>query len=431
MTPTRVACCIAGGGPAGIVLGYLLARAGVETCVLEKHGDFLRDFRGDTLHPSTLEVMHELGLLDALLKLPHSELATVRAQIGGESITVADLSHLPTVCKFVALMPQWDFLDFLAERARAFPTFHLLMNAEVLDLLRDGETIRGVRAKMPDGEHEIAADLVIGADGRSSVVRERAGLPIQTFGAPIDVLWLRLPKPSSQKEPTTPQASHQFRSSTFDVRSSDIPLGNVVSGRIFVALDRGDYYQCAIVIAKGTIDRIREAGLPAFRQEILRVAPGFAGVVDSIQSWDEVKLLTVRVDRLTRWHRSGLLCIGDCAHAMSPIGGIGINLAIQDAVAAANVLVPAFRRGRVDESDLARVQARRLWPTKITQAGQVFIQDRLITAVLQSDRPIKLPFALKLLRIFPRLRRVPARILGLGVRPEHVRVWETQGEPVS
>ncbi len=401
MTPTRVACCIAGGGPAGIVLGYLLARAGVETCVLEKHGDFLRDFRGDTLHPSTLEVMHELGLLDALLKLPHSELSIVRAQVGGESVTIADLSHLPTVCTFVALMPQWDFLNFLAEQARTCPSFHLLMNAEVVDLLRDGETIRGVRAKTPDGDREIAADLVIGADGRSSIVREKAGLPIQTFGAPIDVLWLRLPKSAGE---------------------APLPLGNIVSGRIFVALDRGDYYQCAIVIAKGTIDRIREAGLPAFRQEILRVAPGFAGVVDSIQSWDEVKLLTVRVDRLTRWHRPGLLCIGDCAHAMSPIGGIGINLAIQDAVAAANVLVPAFRRSRVDESDLARVQARRMWPTKITQAGQVFIQDRLITAVLRSDLPIKLPFALKLLRIFPRLQRVPARILGLGVRPEHVNV---------
>jgi 2-polyprenyl-6-methoxyphenol hydroxylase-like FAD-dependent oxidoreductase len=399
MAPTRVACCIAGGGPAGIVLGYLLARAGVETCVLEKHGDFLRDFRGDTLHPSTLEVMHELGLLDALLKLPHSELSIARVQIGGESITVADLSHLPTVCKFVALMPQWDFLDFLAERARAFPTFHLLMNAEVVDLLRAGETIAGVRVKAPGGDREIAADLVIGADGRSSIVREKAGLPIQTFGAPIDVLWLRLPKAAGE---------------------APLPLGNVVSGRIFVALDRGDYYQCAIVIAKGTIDRIREAGLPAFRREILRVAPGFAGVVDSIQSWDDVKLLTVRVDRLARWHRPGLLCIGDSAHAMSPIGGIGINLAIQDAVAAANILVPAFRRGRVDESDLARVQSRRMWPTKITQAGQVFIQDRLITAVLRSDAPITLPWILKLLGRSPWLQRIPARILGLGVRPEHV-----------
>jgi 2-polyprenyl-6-methoxyphenol hydroxylase-like FAD-dependent oxidoreductase len=296
-------------------------------------------------------------------------------------------------------MPQWDFLDFLAERARAFATFHLLMNAEVVDLVRAGETITGVRVKTPDGDREIAADLVIGADGRSSIVREKAGLPIQTFGAPIDVLWLRLPKAAGE---------------------APLPLGNVVNGRIFVALDRGDYYQCAIVIAKGTIDRVREAGLPAFRREILRVAPGFAGVVDSIQSWDDVKLLTVRVDRLARWHRPGLLCIGDSAHAMSPIGGIGINLAIQDAVAAANILVPAFRRGRVDESDLARVQSRRMWPTKITQAGQVFIQDRLITAVLRSDAPITLPWILKLLGRSPWLQRIPARILGLGVRPEHV-----------
>lgn len=399
MTPTRVACCIAGGGPAGIVLGYLLARAGIETCVLEKHGDFLRDFRGDTLHPSTLEVMHELGLLDALLTLPHSELSTVRAQVGGEPVTIADLSHLPTICKFVALMPQWDFLNFMAERARAFPSFQLLMNAEAVDLLREGDAIVGVRAKTPDGDREITADLVIGADGRSSIVREKAGLPIRTLGAPIDVLWLRLPKAAGE---------------------APLPLGNVVNGRIFVALDRGDYYQCAIVIAKGTIDRIRGAGLPAFRREILRVAPSFAGVVDSIQRWDEVKLLTVRVDRLTRWHRPGLLCIGDSAHAMSPIGGIGINLAIQDAVAAANVLVPAFRRGRVDEADLARVQSRRMWPTKITQAGQVFIQDRLITAVLRRDAPIRLPWILKLLGRLPWLQRIPARVLGLGVRPEHV-----------
>jgi 2-polyprenyl-6-methoxyphenol hydroxylase-like FAD-dependent oxidoreductase len=399
MTPTRVACCIAGGGPAGIALGYLLARAGIETCVLEKHGDFLRDFRGDTLHPSTLEVMHELGLLDALLTLPHSELSTVRAQVGGEPVTIADLSHLPTICKFVALMPQWDFLNFMAERARAFPSFQLLMNAEAVDLLREGDAIVGVRAKTPDGDREITADLVIGADGRSSIVREKAGLPIRTLGAPIDVLWLRLPKAAGE---------------------APLPLGNVVNGRIFVALDRGDYYQCAIVIAKGTIDRIRGAGLPAFRREILRVAPSFAGVVDSIQRWDEVKLLTVRVDRLTRWHRPGLLCIGDSAHAMSPIGGIGINLAIQDAVAAANVLVPAFRRGRVDEADLARVQSRRMWPTKITQAGQVFIQDRLITAVLRRDAPIRLPWILKLLGRLPWLQRIPARVLGLGVRPEHV-----------
>jgi 2-polyprenyl-6-methoxyphenol hydroxylase-like FAD-dependent oxidoreductase len=399
MTPTRVACCIAGGGPAGIVLGYLLARAGVETCVLEKHADFLRDFRGDTLHPSTLEVMHELGLLDALLELPHDELSSVRVNLGGEAVTVADLSHLPTVCKFVALMPQWHFLNFLAEHAQRFPSFTLMMNAEVVDLLRDGEAVAGVRVRTPEGDREIAADLTIGADGRSSLVREKAGLAIQTFGAPIDVLWLPLPKTAGD---------------------APLPLGNVASGRIIVALDRGDYYQCAIVIAKGTIDRIRAAGLPAFRQEIVRVVPGFAGSVAVIQSWDDVKVLTVRVDRLERWHLPGLLCIGDAAHAMSPIGGIGINLAIQDAVAAANVLVPAFRSGRVGEDALVRVQARRMWPTRVTQAGQVFIQDRLITPVLQSDGPIDVPFALKLLQRLPWLQRIPARILGLGVRPEHV-----------
>jgi 2-polyprenyl-6-methoxyphenol hydroxylase-like FAD-dependent oxidoreductase len=274
------------------------------------------------------------------------------------------------------------------------------MNAEVVDLRRDGDAVTGVHVRTPDGDREIPADLTIGADGRSSIVREKAGLPIQTFGAPIDVLWLRLPKTAGD---------------------APLPLGYVARGRIVVALDRGDYYQCAIVIAKGTIDRIRAAGLPAFRREIVRVVPGFAESVDAIRSWDDVKVLTVRVDRLTRWHRAGLLCIGDAAHAMSPIGGIGINLAIQDAVAAANMLAPAFRTGQVDEAALAHVQARRMWPTRITQAGQVFIQDRLITAVLQSEEPIHVPFVLKLLQRVPRLQRIPARILGLGVRPEHVR----------
>ena len=322
----NVRCCIAGGGPAGMVLAFLLARAGVEVLVLEKHADFLRDFRGDTIHPSTLELMNELGLLDEFLKVPHDELRELAAEIGGLKLTIADFTHVPGHCKFIALMPQWDFLNFMADHAKRYPEFNLRMQAEVIDLIREGERVTGVRAKTQLGPVEIRAECVIGADGRHSVVREKAGLEVKTFGSPIDVLWMRI----SRKPDDPPQT-----------------FGHIDSGRILVMIQRGEYWQCALVIPKGAFDAIREKGLPAFRENIVRLQPFLRGREQELRSWDDIKLLTVVVDRLRKWHRPGLLCIGDSAHAMSPIGGVGINLAIQDAVAAANILAPAFQRGTV------------------------------------------------------------------------------------
>lgn len=392
-------CCIAGGGPAGMMLGYLLARAGVDVVVLEKHADFLRDFRGDTIHPSTLDVMHELGLLDEFLKRPHDKMYQVDGQVGDERLTMADFSHLLTHCKFIAFMPQWDFLDFLASQGRRYSSFHLHMQSEVTSLLRDGEHIRGVRVKTPKGELEIRADLVIGADGRHSVVREQAQLQVLNIGAPIDVLWMRIPR----KETDPPQT-----------------LGRIDNGHIMVMLNRHDYWQCAYVIHKGGIDAIKAKGLEAFREEIAGLAPYLRDRVAELKTWDDITLLTVAVDRLQEWHTPGLLCIGDAAHAMSPIGGVGINLAVQDAVATANILAPKFIKGNPTREDLAAVQERRTFPTRATQWMQVQIQNRVISRVLASSERPTLPWQLKLLRAWPWLRRWPARFVGVGVRPEHV-----------
>jgi len=377
MTTLSTRCCVAGGGPAGMMLGLILARAGVDVVVLEKHADFLRDFRGDTIHPSTLEVVHELGLLREFLALPHTEVRELAGMIGGERVPIADFGHLPVRCPFIAFMPQWDFLDFLATHARRSAGFRLEMRAEVSGLLEEGGRVVGVRARTPDGPLEVRADLVVGADGRDSTVRAAAGLPVETLGAPMDVLWFRLPKVSRDAAAQT--------------------LGRIEAGRIFIMLDRGDDWQCGFVIAKGTLDEIRARGLPAFRDEVARLAmrpvdPG------ALRGWDDLKLLTVRVDRLTRWYRPGLLCIGDAAHAMSPVGGVGINLAIQDAVAAANLLAAPLREGRVSDADLARVQRRRQWPTRVTQRIQVLVQNRIVR------------------------RGLPGRLVGLGVRPEHLGV---------
>ncbi len=392
---------IAGGGPAGMMLGYLLARAGIHVTVLEKHADFLRDFRGDTVHPSTMEVLHELGIIDGFLARPHTRIYEGRAQVGGEQATVIDLSHLPVRCPFIAMMPQWEFLDFLVTEARKYPGFALEMEAEAVDLIKDAETVCGVRVKTPRGVEERRADLVIAADGRGSALRQAAGLIVEEIGTPIDVLWMRVPKPSD---------------------APVMPLGNIVRGRLFVSFDRGDYYQCAFVIAKGSVDDIRLAGLDAFRDEIVRVAPALRPTVGEIVSWDQVKLLTVKIDRLRTWFVPGLLCIGDAAHAMSPVGGIGINLAIQDAVAAANILIPAFRRGRPTTADLAAIQKRREWPTRATQAMQAFAQNQIIRRVLEPGPPITgAPWPMRFLDRHPRLRRLPARFLGLGLRPEHIR----------
>jgi len=393
-------CAIAGGGPAGMMLGFLLARAGIDVVVLEKHADFLRDFRGDTIHPSTLEIMYELGILDDFLKRPRQEVRTLAGQIGDERVSLADFSHLPTHCRFIALMPQWDFLDFLAEQSRRFPGFHLKMRARVTDLLMEDGRVLGLQAETPEGQLEVRADLVVGADGRHSDVRMRAGLKVEDFGAPMDVVWFRLSKHASDGQQL---------------------LGRIQAGVVFVTLDRGDYWQCAYVIPKGGFEQLRSRGLEAFRAAIAGLNPEFADRLQEIASWDDLKLLTVTVDRLKRWSRPGLLCIGDAAHAMSPVGGVGINLAIQDAVAAANLLWQPLSKGRVPAAQLASVQARREWPTKMMQAVQLFIQKRVISNVLGLTERPKPPFAVTLFNRFPLLRRFPARLIGLGFRPEHVR----------
>jgi 2-polyprenyl-6-methoxyphenol hydroxylase-like FAD-dependent oxidoreductase len=396
-----VQCCVAGGGPAGMMLGLLLARAGVEVLVLERHADFLRDFRGDTIHPSTLEVMHEIGLLEDFLKLPHQRVYQLSAQVGEVEVPIADFTHLPTRCRFVAFMPQWDFLNFLAEQAGRFPSFALRMQTGVTGLVEQSGCVAGVRATAPGGPLEVHAALVVGADGRHSVVREQAGLQVDELGAPMDVLWFRL-----SRSPDDPGQT----------------MGRFDAGRILVTINRGEHWQVGYVIPKGSLDEVREAGLDGFRDTIAKLAPFARDRVRELRTWDDVKLLTVRVDRLRRWYRPGLICIGDAAHAMSPVGGVGINLAIQDAVAAANVLAAPLREGRHTTGDLRRVQRRREFPTRVTQRLQIIVQRRIITRVLGSrgDR-VRLPIGLRFLARFPLLRRIPARLIGIGVRPEHVR----------
>lgn len=396
-------CCIAGGGPAGMMLGLLLARAGVPVTVLEKHADFLRDFRGDTVHPSTLDVMDELGLLDSFLQRPHQKVAQLSAEIGMSRLIVADFSHLPTRCGFVAFMPQWEFLDFLAEHAKPYRGFRLLMQTEARDLIEEEGRVTGLRAHTPTGPLDIRADLVVAADGRTSTLRERAGLAVTDLGAPMDVLWLRLSRRPDDGVQT---------------------LGHIEAGHVFIMLDRGDYWQCAFVIPKGGFDEIQRAGLDAFRASIVTLEPVLRDRVAEIRDWDDVKLLTVRVDRLATWYRAGLLCIGDAAHAMSPIGGVGINLAVQDAVAAANILAVPLGERRVTVEDLAAVQQRREWPTRVTQAMQIYVQNHVIGPVLRRREAIAAPWPLRLFASIPLVRRLPARLIGVGVRPEHVRTPE-------
>ena len=398
----RCQICIAGGGPAGMMLGLLLARSGIRVTVLEKHSDFFRDFRGDTIHPSTLEILDELGLLDEFLKLPHQEVRQLRGQIGDTTLTLADFTHLPIRCKFLAFMPQWDFLNFLAARARVYPGFRLEMESEVSGLTFDGERVTGVRVRTPAGVREVLADLVVGTDGRDSTVREAAGLPSIEFGAPMDVLWMRV-----SRRPGDPRQL----------------LGRVDYGQIFVMIDRGDYWQCGLVVRKGALAEIQRRGLDALRADIQRLAPFLGERVSDLRDWNDIKLLTVQVDRLRRWYRDGVLCIGDAAHAMSPVAGVGINLAIQDAVAAANILVPALRHsGTVSVAALAAVQERRELPTKVTQRAQLLIQDGIIRRVLGRGREGRMapPLILKILGGVPLLRRIPARLVGLGFRREHV-----------
>lgn len=388
---------IVGGGPAGMMAGLLFARAGVKTLVIEKHGDFLRDFRGDTVHPSTLELFHELGLADALLARPHDRVSTISLEIAGRRLTVGDFRHLRTPSPFIAMMPQWEFLDFLADQAGAYPHFTLRMNCEATGVVEEGARIAGVTTA---GGETIRARLVIASDGRRSVLRGAAALPLENLGAPMDVFWFALPRQRTPGNHTT---------------------GVVGAGRILALIDRGDYWQCAYVFPKGFEEAIRGRGLGRFKADILAAAPVLAEGLETLEDWDQVKLLSVAVDRLTRWHRPGLLAIGDAAHAMSPIGGVGINLAVQDGVAAANILAGPMAAGADPDPLLAMVQERRMFPTRVIQGIQLFAQRFIIGRVLESDEaPTKVPPALKLIARFPLLQRIPARVLGLGIRREHI-----------
>ncbi len=397
-------CCVVGGGPAGMVLGLLLARAGVQVVVLEKHADFFRDFRGDTVHPSTMEVMHQLGLLDRFLELPHRRVEQIQVQMAGRFVPVADFTHLPTQCRFIAFMPQWDFLNFLARESERYSCYSLRMRTEASGLIRESGRVVGVRASDSDGPLEIRSRLVVGADGRQSVLREQAGLAIQSLAAPMDVLWFRL-----SRSPSDPSQA----------------LGRFEEGRILILLDRGEYWQVGYVIPKGSMQQLRDDGLDTFRARIGELVPFTSGRLHEIQSWDDLRLLTVRVDRLERWFQEGLLFIGDAAHAMSPIGGVGVNLAVQDAVAAANEIARPLRDGRLSVRDLERVQRRRMWPTVATQRIQVVLQEVLVRrALASSDSGFRIPLLFRLLARFPLLRRIPARVIGMGVRRERVRTPE-------
>jgi 2-polyprenyl-6-methoxyphenol hydroxylase-like FAD-dependent oxidoreductase len=396
----QTGCCIAGGGPAGMMLGFLLARAGVNVVVLEKHADFLRDFRGDTIHPSTLEVMYELGVLEEFLKRPHQKVREIGGQVGGRAVKMADFTHLPTQCKFLALMPQWDFLNFLMEQGKRYSGFQVEMQAEVTDLIEEGGRIAGVKARTANGEMEVRAPLSVGADGRRSIVRERAALQVEDLGAPMDVLWMRISRHASDPAET---------------------LGHIETGKMFVMINREEYWQCGFIIPKGAGDEFRKRGIENFREDIATLEPFLRGRLSELRDWNDVSQLTVKVDRLRHWWRPGLLCIGDAAHAMSPVGGVGINLAIQDAVAAANILSAKLRARELSAEDLRAVQQRREFPTRATQWLQVLIQNGVIKRILSGTQPISVPWPIKLMQHWTLLRRIPARIIGMGFRPEHVR----------
>ena len=397
----KVRCCIVGGGPAGMMLGYLLGRAGIDVVVLEKHADFFRDFRGDTVHPSTLQVMDELGLIEGFLKLPHQRLQKMEGLFGGATVRIADLSRLKVKYPFIAFMPQWDFLNFLRESGKRFASLKVMMSTEATDLIEDGGRVAGVRANTPEGMIDIEADLTIACDGRHSLVRERAGLATEEIGAPMDVLWFRAGKTENETESV---------------------FARVEPGRMMVTFDRGDYWQCAYIIAKGQYDAVKARGLPALLDDVARIAPILKSGLADVKSWNDVKLLTVAINRLTRWTRPGLLCIGDAAHAMSPMGGVGVNLAVQDAVATANLLAAKLVNGCPPENELDAVRRRREFPVRMTQRMQVVAQDNIVSAALKGgNQPLKAPLVMRLITAVPWLQGITARLIGLGVRPEHVQ----------
>jgi len=401
----RTHCCIVGGGPAGMMLGYLLGRAGIETLVLEKHADFFRDFRGDTVHPSTLQVMDELGLIAGFLKLPHQRLQKIEGKFGDESVRIGDLGRLHVKYPFIAMMPQWDFLNFLRESGKRFASLKVMMNANATDLVWSDGRVVGVKADAPDGPVEIRAALTVGCDGRHSTVRQAAGLEVEDIGAPMDVLWFRVGRHKGETERL---------------------FARVQTGKMLVTFDRGDYWQCAYVIPKGQFDAVKMRGLEAFRNDVIAMAPGLRSGIADVASWDDVKLLTVAINRLKRWTRPGLLCIGDAAHAMSPVGGVGVNLAVQDAVATANLLAVKLvamrdRNGCPSEQELDEVRRRRAFAVRMTQAMQVVVQNRLISmAIKPGERPLRVPLILRVISAVPYLQGMTARFVAVGVRPEHV-----------
>jgi 2-polyprenyl-6-methoxyphenol hydroxylase-like FAD-dependent oxidoreductase len=395
----KVRCCIVGGGPAGMMLGYLLGRAGVDVVVLEKHADFFRDFRGDTVHPSTLQVMDELGLIDGFLKLPHQRLQKMEGLFAGTAVRLADLSRLNVKYPFIAFMPQWDFLNYLREAGKRFASLKVMMSTEAVDLIRNGNRIAGVRAKTPEGMIDISADLTIACDGRHSTVRERAGLQVEEIGAPMDVLWFRAGKGPNETERI---------------------FARVDPGKMMVTFDRGDYWQCAFVIPKGGYEAVKARGLPALLDDIVRMAPVLKSGISDVKSWNDMKLLTVAINRLHKWALPGLLCIGDAAHAMSPMGGVGVNLAVQDAVATANLLAARLVQGIPTEAELDSVQARREFPVKMTQRMQVVGQNNIVAMALKQGTQLNAPLPLRIVSAVPWLQGITARFLALGVRPEHV-----------